>query len=500
MLGTENVQAELLDTRALCAKLLKPGSVYEFLAEHRRELFPDQDFAGLFPSERGRPSIPASRIASVMVLQALEGLSDREAMEQVKSNLYWKMALGLALDDEGFHPSVLTWWRRRFRESSRPGIIFEITAKVIEATGIKAASKKRALDSTVLTDAVATQDTFTQLTAQTKRVLRLVPSLSHLASPPAGKRPEIDYRDPEAVEEALSALVNEATALVEAAGDMELADEAEDALGLLGLLSGQDVEPVDERSGRFKITRKVARDRVVSVVDPDSRHVHKSRANHTEGYKGHIAVDPQSEVVTGISLTKGGTPDAEVARELIQDEEELEIYADAGYSSAKLRAELAQAGHQTVIKPQPLPMAVPGGFTLDDFTLTGDELTCPAGKVATLNAKGRASFARHCPACPLKERCTRSKRGRVVKLDQAALINREARANFPELRERYNTHRPTVERVHAQMKRKLSGSKLRYRGLDANTMHYSLLAAVWNLKVLIRNGLGREAGAWALSG
>ncbi|MDA8210230.1 MAG: IS1182 family transposase [Actinomycetota bacterium] len=500
MLGTENVQAELLDTKALCAKLLRPGSVYEFLAEHRRELFPDEDFAGLFPSERGRPSIPASRIASVMVLQALEGLSDREAAEEVRLNLAWKMALGLALDDEGFHPSVLTWWRRRFRESSRPKIIFEITAKVIEATGIKGASKKRSLDSTVLADSVATQDTFTQLTAQTKRVARLVPSLSHLASPPSHKRPEIDYRDPEAVEEALSALVNQATVLVEAAAGMELTDEAQDAIGLLALLSGQDVEPVDEQAGRFRIARKVARDRVVSVVDPEARHVHKSRANHIEGYKGHIAVDPKSEVVTGISLTKGGTSDAEVAAELIQGEEGLEIYADSGYSSAKLRAELAEAGHEAIIKPHPLSMAVPGGFTLDDFRLDDNQLTCPAGKVATIGAKGRASFTRHCSACPLKKRCTRSKRGRVVKLDQAALINRDARAGFDELRESYNTHRPVVERVHAQMKRKLSGSKLRYRGLDANSMHYSLLAAVWNLKVLIRNGLSREAGAWALSG
>ena len=96
-----------------------------------------------------------------MMLQALQGLSDREAAEEVRLNLAWKMALGLALDDEGFHPSVLTWWRRRFRESSRPKIIFEITAKVIEATGIKGASKKRALDSTVLTDAVGLGDGIT---------------------------------------------------------------------------------------------------------------------------------------------------------------------------------------------------------------------------------------------------------------------------------------------------------------------------------------------------
>ena len=500
MLGRETTQAELLDTRALCAKLLKPGSVYEFLAEHRLELFPDEAFSDLFPSDKGRPSLPASRIASVMVLQALEGLSDREASEQVRLNLAWKMALGLSLDDEGFHPSVLTWWRRRFRESSRPGIVFEITAQVIEATGIKGASKKRALDSTVLADAVATQDTFTQLTAQTKRVLRLVPSLSGIASPPRGTRPEIDYRDPEAVEEALSILVNEGTALVQAGSEMDLPAEATDALGLLALLCGQDVEPVDEVEGRWKIARAVARDRVVSTNDPDSRHVHKSRANHTEGYKGHIAVDPLSEVVTGITLTKGGTPDAEVANELIKGEEELEIYADAGYSSAKCRTELAEAGHRAIIKPQPLPMAVPGGYTLDDFVIEGKELICPAGHRAAIGAKGRASFAHHCGSCPLRERCTRSKRGRVVKLDQAALVNREARAGFGELRASYNTYRPTVERVHAQMKRKLPGSKLRYRGLARNQMHYSLLAAVWNLKVLIRMGLDWKQGSWALPG
>ena len=89
------------------ARLLPSGSVYAFLAEHRRELFPDEMFADLFPSRLGRPSVPGDVVASVLVLQALEGRSDREAVEALTFDLRWKAACGLAVAAAGFHPTVL---------------------------------------------------------------------------------------------------------------------------------------------------------------------------------------------------------------------------------------------------------------------------------------------------------------------------------------------------------------------------------------------------------
>ena len=108
---SDPTRVEFLDAQAHCRHLVPDGSVHAFLADHRRELFPDQLFADLFPSGRGRPSIPADVLATVMVLQALEGLSDREACQQLVCNIAWKVACGLARTDSGFHPSVLALWR-----------------------------------------------------------------------------------------------------------------------------------------------------------------------------------------------------------------------------------------------------------------------------------------------------------------------------------------------------------------------------------------------------
>ena len=181
MQGTHDpTRVELLDAAALCRHLVPDGSVHGFLADHRRELFPDELFTDLFPSGRGRPSVPAEVVATVMVLQALEGLSDRAAAQQLACNIAWKVAAGLALTDQGFHPTVLTLWRTRLRASDRPERVFEAVRSVVAQTGVLAGRQRRALDSTLLDDAVATQDTVTQLVAAVRRVRRLVPAAAAL--------------------------------------------------------------------------------------------------------------------------------------------------------------------------------------------------------------------------------------------------------------------------------------------------------------------------------
>ena len=134
--GEERPERELLDAAALCRQLVPEGSVEAFLADHRRELFPDELFADLFPSGRGRPSVPADVVATVMVLQALEGLSDRDAARALRDRISWKVAAGLALTDEGFDYSVLTYWRTRLRASDRPERIFDAVRAVVDATGV----------------------------------------------------------------------------------------------------------------------------------------------------------------------------------------------------------------------------------------------------------------------------------------------------------------------------------------------------------------------------
>src|SRR5262245_11262364 len=133
MQGREQPDRQLLDAQALVGHLVPAGSVVAFLAAHRGELFHDGDFAGRAPSGagKGRPSVPASVMASVMVLQVLHDCSDVEAAEAARCDLRWKAACGFPLDHGGFDPSTLVYWRRRIARSDRPHRISDAVAKVI---------------------------------------------------------------------------------------------------------------------------------------------------------------------------------------------------------------------------------------------------------------------------------------------------------------------------------------------------------------------------------
>ena len=247
---TDPSRVELLDAAALCRHLVDAGSVHAFLADHRKDLFPDELFADLFPSGRGRPSVPADQVATVMVLQALEGWSDREAAAQFRQNIAWKVACGLALTDQGFHPTVLTLWRSRLQAYDRPERILETVRAVIAQTGVLAGRHPRALDSTLLDDAVATQDTVTQLVGAIRRVRRLVPAAAILVlgapdyDHDPGK-PACVWDDAEARDQLVSALVGDATAVLATVKEEQLDGDQAEAVGLLALVAGQDVEPGD---------------------------------------------------------------------------------------------------------------------------------------------------------------------------------------------------------------------------------------------------------------
>ena len=231
------------------------GSVHAFLADHRHQLFPPELFADLARQGGGHPSVPAEVIGSVMVLQALEGLSDREAISALRRDIAWKVACGLRLDDEGFHPTVLVYWRARLRASARPRRILEAVRQVVEQTRVLTGRGRRVLDSTVLADAVATQDTVTQLVAAIRRVRRLVPAVgevelsAHDYERPG--KPVCAWDDPHATQALVSGLVNDALAVLGAVADANLDGEQAEAVALLALVAGQDVEP-GERPGTWR--------------------------------------------------------------------------------------------------------------------------------------------------------------------------------------------------------------------------------------------------------
>ena len=322
MQGTEKLDRELLDTLGLCGGLVREGSVHRFLAENRLRLFPDGLFEDLF-GPRGRPSVPGSVIAVVMVLQALEGCSDREALERLRCDVRWKAAAGLGIDDGGFDASVLTLWRQRLRASGCPERIFDAVREVAAECGALSNKTMRALDSTVLFDAVATQDTVTMISAQIRRVRRLAPAAAGLVlghDYDARARPVCDWDDPDERAWLIDDLVTDAQRVLDALDGSELTEEQAQAAALLAVVAGQDVEADPKVPGRWRIARRVVPGRVISTVDPEARHARKSRSRRSDGYKAHICAEPDTGLITAVELTTADTSDAQVGPRLLQQD------------------------------------------------------------------------------------------------------------------------------------------------------------------------------------
>ena len=533
MQGTESPDRELLDVLGLCGGLVREGSVYRFLAENRRRLFPDELFADLFGG-RGRPSVPGSVIAVVMVLQALEGCSDREAVERLRCDLRWKAAAGLAIGDEGFDASVLVLWRQRLRNSARPERIFDAVRAVAVECGALSDKTRRALDSTVLYDAVATQDTVTMVSSQIRRVRRLAPAAAALElmhDYDGGAKPSCDWGDPDERAWLIDDLVTDACAVLDALDGAGLTDEQAKAAELLGLVAGQDTEPDPKVPGRVRIARRVAPGRVISTVDPEARHARKTRSQRRDGYKAHIVAEPDTGIITAAELTPADTPDAATGARLLQqdptaphntntdtadtdtdtdtadtadtdtaaDDERFVglVLADSAYASGEALKEFAAAGYDTAIKPIDPKPRIAGGFTRDDFAIDTDAqtVTCPAGHTKAVRS-GAARFGKLCAGCPLRARCTTAERGRSVTVDEHHHRRQANRARFaePATAAAYRRHRPLVERSIAWLTHG-KARRVPYRGVAANQLWLTNRAAAVNLVRLANLATTHTGGA-----
>lgn len=511
------------DVWETCRELVPAGSVFAFLAEHRGVLFPAGMFADMYPSANGRPSMPPQILAAAILLQALHGLSDFETVQELRCDLRWKAACGLGLHDTAFDASLLAYFRRRLARSARPDRIFEAVRHVVQATGVLKGRQRRALDSTVLDDAVATQDTVTQLIAAVRAVIRHVPGAAEVAGVQCTAhdytdpgKPRIAWNDEQARAALVDALVTDALRLLGHLPEQELGERAANAVGILALVAGQDVEPAegsDGRDGRWRITDGTAPDRVISVVDPQARHVHKTRSHRQDGFKAHLAIEPETGLFTAVALRPGAGAahhEAVVGLDLLAAEQApVQVFADTAYSTGDVRHALTAAGHRLLIKPAPLRPAVPGGFTLDDFAIdtTGGAVTCPAGHTVPLSDPGgrhhqrKAMFGKLCAGCRLRERCTNAKTGRILTIrphhDLQAAARRQA-AGDPAWQADYRRWRPPVERAVAWLVHR-GNRRLRHRGTIAGDAWLHTRAAALNLRRLINLGLTRTNHTWHLS-
>ncbi len=318
-------QADLLrGSAAACEGRLAPNSIWAVLHRECHRLFPDEAFADLF-SDRGRRSIPPRIVAVVMVLQRLFGLSDREAVEAFAFDARWKYACGgLDFDHPGFAHTVLVDMRARLDRSKNKNRIFDVTVEAAHDAGLVGA--RRVLDSTPLYDAVATMDTITLIRSAIRGLLRVADDaleatlrsvLSSGDDYDSASKPYIDWNDGAEREALIDSRAKDAFACLGALDGRPLGAEVSEAATLVATVVGQDLDEGDD--GVFRIARKVAPDRVISTVDPEARHGHKTAARGFDGYKGHVSVDPDSEIIIETVVSAGNVGDASAAAELLSE-------------------------------------------------------------------------------------------------------------------------------------------------------------------------------------
>lgn len=513
-----------------CEDRLGASSVYRLLHRECRRLFPDEAFADLFDAS-GRRSIPPRIVAVVMVLQRIEGLSDRDAVDRFAFDLRWKYAAGgLESEYPGFVHTVLVDMRARLRASERPDRVFEVVLDVAKSAGL--VGRKRVLDSTALYDAVATQDTVTMIRSAIRGLLGIAEAslatelravLKRDDDYKSAGKPVCDWDDAAAREAMVDALARDGHAVLANLDGRALPPVVAAAGELLATVLGQDLDKGED--GLFRIARRVAPDRVISTVDPEARHGHKTAARGFDGYKGHIAIDPDSEIITATEVTAGNVGDAAAAENLLadvlppRDSASAEttdaaattpapaVYGDASYGTADLVERLESAGIEANVKVQP-PSARDGMFAQDAFAidLKAGTIRCPNGVVVELRERAdgsqHASFGDHCAGCPLRPQCTTSKTGRQTNVHpkHETLDTARKRQRDPAWKTSYRATRPKVERKFGHlMRHRHGGRRARMRGRDRIRHDFSLLAAGINLKRLARLGARWSDGAWTTS-
>ena len=533
-------------TTSFCEGRVDEASIYGLLHRECRVLFPDEMFADLFTAV-GRRSVPPMIVAVVMVLQRLEGCSDREAVDRFAFDARWKYAAGgLDFDYPGFVHTVLVDMRARLAGSERPDRVFEVVLETAKQAGL--VGRRRVLDSTCLYDAVATMDTVTLVRSAVRGLLAVCPGglESELRGLlvrdddylSAGK-PVCDYDDKAERDALVDALASDARVLLGALDGRELPGAVSEAAALLATVVGQDLD--EGPDGAFRIARRVAKDRVISTVDPDARHGRKTSARGFDGYKGHVAVDPDSELICATTVTAGNVGDGAAVAALLADDLPaadpadadtdadadadaaagsapdtepaagssdlaLIVYGDSAYGAGAVLDMLEQADADIMCKVQ-APVAAGGRYSKDAFQidLPNGLVTCPAGhatpmRPAAANGGRTVRFGEVCAGCPLAERCTASKTGRTIYIGpyEQQLARARARQADPAWKTDYTATRPKVERkIGHLMRRKHGGRRARMRGEDKVGADFSLLGAATNLARLAVLGLSSSGGAWA---
>jgi len=514
MLATMSGQAGFFDAVEL-ARPLPGGSFFALLAEHGGRIVRDEDFAGCYASGKGRPSIPPSQLARVMLLQHRTGVSDEQAMECVAWDLRWKVALGVTVDHEGWHPTSLTRFRARLLLHGKEGLALENTLGLAEELGMLEGTVEQIIDSTPMLGAAATQDTVRLVRHGVRKLLdavavadedaagRLDDGLEFDYERP-GEKPDCRWREKAERERMLTRVAQDAERALQAVEQAKglLGDEAiQAAHGVLRELIGQDFDIDDD--GVPRLHRGTRADRIISTVDPEMRHGRKSSQSRFDGYKLSAAATNTAEpLITAVDVAPAGETDGPQAKHLIDTQPEARRPApglgDTAYGNGPVRAELAERD-VNVLAPVPEGKVVEGRLAKHDFQIDLDAgtVTCPAGhsvQISTSKTGFRgANFTRGtCGDCPLKATCCPGRARRQINLtehEDLLLAARQALAD-PDTAEHLRRTRPRIERLLGLLAVRYGARKSRYIG-----RHKARLQAAWAAALVNLNPIGRHLTA-----
>ncbi|CAN5178447.1 IS1182-like element ISGvi6 family transposase [soil metagenome] len=506
-------------------RLIKRAKLFVFLREHRHEIFDEpfqKELSAIYrESGFGRPPVPPARLALATVLQAYTGVSDDEAMEAMVMDRRWQLVLDcLDTDDEPpFSKWTLVNFRKRLIERDLDRRLVERTVEVAkERGGFSNRRLRAALDSSPLWGAGRVEDTYNLLGHALRKALGVIccqqgrglaevaeeAGAGALAGSSLKAALDLDWDDPVERSIALKRVLGALEAVEEylqSSGFLESAEVAS-PIETARRVREQDVEDSDD--GPPTLRRSVARERMISVEDPEMRHGRKSRSKRFDGYKRHVLKDLDSGLVRAVGVTPANAAEAGVAdairRDLArqEDAELSELHIDRAYLSSALVRE----------RPEDLEVYCKawrvhngGRYTKANFALDWEKgrMRCPAGVEMDFEVGGVVRFPKKtCQACPFRERCTKSKSGgRSVSVhpDERLLEEFRERQRTPEGRAKLR-ERVDVEHSLAHIGR-WQGDRARYRGERKNLFDLRRSAMVHNLHVIARMPEQRQDAAAA---
>lgn len=506
MLATASCQLGFLDAAGLMGPLPE-GSFFSLLAEHGDRIVRDEDFAECYSEGMGRPSIPPSLLAKVLLLQYRCGLSDEQAMEAVAWDLRWKAALGLPVDHRGWHSTSLTKFRARLLLHGKERLALESTLRLAEELGMLDAPAEQIVDSTPMLGAAATQDTVRLVRSGVRKLIDAVAAADEQAAHTLDDGLEFDYEKPAEKpdcrwrikaerERMLTRVAQDAERALRAVEQAEglLEDErVTEAHALLRELIGQDFDIDDDGVPRLHLGTR--QNRIISTVDPEMRHGRKSGSQRFDGYKIHAAVtNAPNPLITAIEITPGGDQDGPQAAVLVDQQPEHlrpeRLVGDTAYGAGPVRSELVDR-EVDVLAPVPEAPVPEGRLAKRDFRIDPEAgtVTCPAGhttSIRTLPSGNRtATFSRSlCRDCPLRARClgprTTHKVLAIAPQEELLIAARQA-LDDPMTAEHLRHTRPRIERLLGLLVHRYGARKSRYIGSAKARLQASWAAALVNL-------------------